>query len=263
MRTSLLCGLLCGLLFCCTFASGDDATVSAPMPAPVPVSAADATVPQEESLPLVTVVRSGGVIGFVICLLSLAVVALTIEHFLTIRAATIVPTQLARDVHDLLAVGNIPQARQRCKDETSVLGQMLSAGLSEYELGWRDVERGVEESAAEHAARLYRKVEYLNVIGNIAPMLGLLGTVVGMIIAFRHLADAGGYSRGAELAEGIYLALVTTVEGLIVAIPSLAFYAILCNRIAYLMAEATYIADQTLAPLKRAFVLGNAKNPKI
>lgn len=217
---------------------------------------ATTTVPTaEEPLPLVVVVRSGGVIGLVIALLSLAVVALTIEHFLTIRAPAIVPTSLATEVRDLLASGKVAQAYQRCRSETSVLGQVLAAGLSESELGWHDVERGVEDAAAEHAARLYRKVEYLNVIGNIAPMLGLLGTVVGMIVAFRQLADSGGYSRGAELAEGIYLALVTTVEGLLVAIPALAFYAILCNRIAYLLAETTYVADQTLAPLKRAFLL--------
>lgn len=208
-----------------------------------------------ETAPLLVILQSGGMIGIVLFGLSLTAFALTLEHFLTIRPARVVPKDFAREVHDILATGNWLRARERCQKDKSVLAAVLAAGLNECELGWHDVERGVNEAVAEHAARLYRKVEYLNVIGNIAPMLGLLGTVIGMMMAFRHLADTQGFSRAAELADGIYLALVTTVEGLLVAIPSLAFYAILCNRIAHLMTETTTAAEQTLLPLKRAFLM--------
>ena len=88
-------------------------------------------------------------------------------------------------------------------------------------------------------------------IGNLAPMLGLLGTVVGMILAFKTVAETQGAARAADLAQAIYLALVTTVEGLIVAIPSLAAYAYFRNRVDELMAEVAVTLQQLLAPLRR------------
>ena len=196
-------------------------------------------------------VRAGGLIGYVIILLSLVAVALMIEHALTIRRNVLISPGLGEKVLQSLNQGQFVPAMQQCKPDSSVLGQVLYAGMSKYEFGWNAVEKAAEETIAEHAARLYRKIDYLNVIGNIAPMLGLLGTVVGMVYAFQHLAESEGYARAADLAEGIYLALVTTVEGLVVAIPSLAAFAIFNNRVAVLIAETTLIAEQVLLPIKK------------
>jgi biopolymer transport protein ExbB len=109
----------------------------------------------------------------------------------------------------------------------------------------------MEDAAAQQAARLFRKIEYLSVIGNIAPMVGLLGTVTGMIFAFQQVADTQGAARAAQLAEGIYTALVTTVGGLLVAIPSLAAFAIFRNRVDQLVAEVAFAAHHITVPLKR------------
>ncbi|MBN2292731.1 MAG: MotA/TolQ/ExbB proton channel family protein, partial [Pirellulales bacterium] len=129
----------------------------------------------------------------------------------------------------------------------------LGAGLAEVEGGWTAIEKAVEDATADQSARLFRKIEYLSVIGNIAPMLGLLGTVIGMIFAFHQVAETQGAARAGDLAEGIYLALVTTVEGLIVAIPALAAFAVFRNRVDQLVAEVAYSAQHTLAPLKRGY----------
>ena len=91
----------------------------------------------------------------------------------------------------------------------------------------------------------------LTVIGNIAPMVGLLGTVMGMIMAFQRVAVTQGSAGAADLAEGIYQALVTTVGGLIVAIPSLGAFAIFRNRVDQFVAEVAYLAQQVFIPLKR------------
>ncbi len=109
----------------------------------------------------------------------------------------------------------------------------------------------MEDAVGEQSARLFRKIEYLSVIGNIAPMIGLLGTVVGILLAFQGVADAPGADRTAKLAEGIYGALVTTVGGLLVAIPCLATFAVFRNRVDQLVAEAAYQAQHAFAPLKR------------
>jgi biopolymer transport protein ExbB len=127
----------------------------------------------------------------------------------------------------------------------------LLNGLAELDGGWSAVEKALEDATAEQSARLFRKIEYLSVIGNIAPMVGLLGTVTGMIFAFQRVASTQGSAGAAELAEGIYQALVTTVGGLLVAIPCLGAFAIFRNRVDQLVAEAAYIALHTFLPLKR------------
>lgn len=116
---------------------------------------------------------------------------------------------------------------------------------------WSDVEKAMEDATEEQSAQLFRRVEYLSVIGNIAPMVGLLGTVIGMIVAFQEVASTQGSAGAGDLAAGIYQALVTTVGGLIVAIPSLGAFAVFRNRIDQLVAEAAHRAQRALVPIKR------------
>jgi biopolymer transport protein ExbB len=195
--------------------------------------------------------EAGGWIGHTILLLSVVAVSLSIEQLLTIRRTTLMPPGLAEKVRDLLRSGQSAQAEQACKLQPSTLGYVLQTGISEIDGGWPVVEKAMEDAVAEQAARLYRKAEYISVIGNIAPMLGLLGTVVGMIETFATVADTQGAARAGDLAEGIYKALVTTVEGLIVAIPTLAAFAYFRNRIDGLIAETAYVAQHVFTPLRR------------
>lgn len=214
---------------------------------------------EESSAPgtLWEILRASGIVGLVIILLSIAAVALVVEHSLTLRAKVLMPPGLAEEVHRLLNAKRWQEALALCREQPSVLGHVLAAGLGELDGGWSEVEKAMEDAVAEQAARLSRKTEYLSVIGNIAPMLGLLGTVVGMILAFRNVAETQGAARAADLAEGIYLALVTTVEGLIVAIPSLAVFAFFRNRVDELIAETAAAAQHACRPLKRLRVVRN------
>ena len=202
------------------------------------------------------VIFSGGVTGILIILLLVAIsmiaMALAVEHLLTIRRSVLIPDRLGRQVHGHLAQGDLAAADKACQAQPSTLAAVLRAGFQETSAGWPAMEKAMEQALAEQAARLMRKIDYLSVIGNIAPMIGLLGTVVGMIFAFQEVADTQGAARAAELASGIYQALVTTVGGLIVAIPSLAAFAIFRNRVDGLIAETATAAEQTVAPVKRA-----------
>jgi len=198
------------------------------------------------------IINAGGIVGLFIILLSIAAVALVIEHSLMLRASVLMPPGLADEVRGLVAGGRTAQATELCQARPSFLAGVLSDGLAEVEGGWPAVEKAIEDSLAQHTARLVRKVEYLSVIANVAPMLGLLGTVMGMIVAFREVAETQGAARAADLAEGIYLALVTTVEGLVVAIPTLGALAVLRNRLDQLVAEAANMAEHAFLPLKRA-----------
>ncbi len=201
------------------------------------------------------IVFAGGWVGVSIMLLlfglSITAAYLVIEHLMTLRRKELMPEGLGETVRQSLIDGRVAEAEQACRQRPSFLAFILLNGIAELEGGWNAIEKSVEDATAEQAARLFRRVEYLSVIGNIAPMVGLLGTVTGMIIAFQRVAVTQGSAGAADLAEGIYQALVTTVGGLIVAIPSLAAFAIFRNRVDQLVAEAAYIAQHVFTPLKR------------
>ena len=161
------------------------------------------------------------------------------------------PEGLGDRVRQSLMTGDLKGAKEACGAQPSLLSFVLLHGISEMEFGWNAVEKSLEDALAEQSARLFRKIEYLSVIGNIAPMVGLLGTVIGMIFAFQQVAVTQGLASAPQLAQGIYQALVTTVGGLIVAIPSIGAFAIFRNRVDQLVAEAAYMAQHVFAPLRR------------
>jgi len=198
---------------------------------------------------------SGGWVGLSILLtlfaLSLTAAYLVFEHLLTLRRKEIIPDGISDGVQQALQSGQLAAAEKVCRDQPCFLSFVMLNGLSEVEGGWNSVEKAMEEATAEQSARLFRRIEYLSVIGNIAPMVGLLGTVTGMIFAFQQVASTEGAAGAGELAEGIYQALVTTVGGLIVAIPSLGAFAVFRNRIDQLVAEAAFMAQSAMRPLKR------------
>lgn len=201
------------------------------------------------------IVFSGGWVGLMILALllalSLTAAYLVFEHIMTLRRSEIMPDELAERVRQSLLAGRLEEAQEACRSAPSFLAFVLLHGLAEVDGGWSEVEKALEDAVAEQSARLFRKIEYLSVIGNIAPMVGLLGTVTGMIFAFQQVATTQGSAGAGELAEGIYQALVTTVGGLIVAIPSLGAFAVFRNRVDQLVAEAAYVAQHVFTPLKR------------
>jgi biopolymer transport protein ExbB len=214
---------------------------------------------------LFQIVFAGGWVGIsiIVLLLLLSVTAayLVFEHLLTIRRQELVPEPLQDELRDLLAKRRVTEAEAACQAEPSLLSFVVQQGLAERDGGWPAIEKALEDALADQAAQLLRKIEYLSLIGNIAPMVGLLGTVTGMIFAFQEVASSQGAAGAGDLAEGIYQALVTTVGGLLVAIPSLAAYAILRNRVDQLVAEASYVILHVCRPLKRGSVTEPAPPP--
>ncbi|WP_315861444.1 MotA/TolQ/ExbB proton channel family protein [Stieleria tagensis] len=208
-----------------------------------------------ETTGLLDIVLSGGIVGAIILvvLLSLSFLAayLVFDQVMTLRRSEVLPDGLGETVRQALLTARLPEADAACRREPSVLSVVLLSGMAELDYGWREVEKAVEDALAEQSARMMRRIEYLSVIGNIAPMVGLLGTVTGMIFAFQQVAATRGSAGAGDLAEGIYQALVTTVGGLIVAIPSLAAYAVSRNRVDTLIADVAFQAQHALAPVKR------------
>jgi biopolymer transport protein ExbB len=215
------------------------------------VAAEAAPILTEGGLNVRALLEAGGAIGYLIIALSIAMVALIVEHLLSIRRGSLMPPGFADACRQLVTASQLTQAGQLCQERPSFLSYVVGAGLQEASVGYDSVEKSMEDAAAEQAARLFRKIEYLSVIGTIAPMLGLMGTVWGMIQAFGEFSNKAN-PQVAEFAPGISHALVTTLFGLLVAIPSLAAFAIFRNRIDEYVAETSLQAEHVLQPLKQA-----------
>ena len=205
---------------------------------------------------LLDTLKDGGTVGAVIILLSMIGVGFMVEHALTIRKTVLMPDHVVQELDELIGQGQIDQAIEACctAENQSLFSHVVLAGLERYkssEFGFAEYKAAVEEAGEEQTARLYRKTEVLGVIGQIAPMLGLLGTVTGMIRAFNVISATGGFARPDQLASGISEALVTTVEGLVVAIPTMCAFSFFRNRIDSLVAEAGKRVEQVLIPLGR------------
>lgn len=185
---------------------------------------------QSQSL-LQIILTSAGWIGGVIGVLSIASVTVIIDHFLRIRRATIVPESSVKAVRELIEARQFKECIDQVSGDKTMFADMLTVGLRHGHHGFDAMQEAASERANAWRSRLFRKVEYLNIIGNICPLLGLLGTVLGMIQAFAKMNETHGAYGPEDLAGGISLALVSTFLGLVVAIVSLGFFGICRNRV--------------------------------
>jgi len=195
------------------------------------------------------VVAGGPIVWFILIPMSIAAVALIIEHSFVIRRKVLMPEGSARRIAMLLStrsLSELPHALSRRPDLLSV----AVTSVITHAAGARNTVQPREmlvEALQERALHLNRKIEWLNLLGNVSPMVGLFGTVVGTITALDALSQSGGLASAPKLAGGISVALVTTYWGLLIAIPALAAHGIFRNRIEIILGEAAAEAE-TLVP---------------
>ncbi|MBI4581391.1 MAG: MotA/TolQ/ExbB proton channel family protein [Planctomycetes bacterium] len=178
------------------------------------------------------VVAGGWITWCLLIPLSMATVALTIQYLITIRRATQMPISLAKALVAAARQGQRRNILETTRDSDTMLGQAAYAAALHTADGMDAAMAGVDEAVEDRVGRLMRRVEYLSVIGNVSPMIGLLGTVVGMIQAFNRIYTAGGgVPETSKLVGDIAIALVNTFWGLAIAIPALTMYAFFRNRV--------------------------------
>ena len=198
---------------------------------------------------LEVLVIQGGAIGWLLWLISVVVVALAIHYFITIRRLNILPPIALDQIRELFGAKQYREAIDLTSQQGDFLSYTINAALSEAPHGYSAMERAMEEAAEERTTKMLRSIEWLNLIGNIGPMLGLLGTVWGMIGAFFTIVELGSPDPKA-LAGDIGIALVTTLLGLGVSIPALSVYAIMRNRIDALTSEAILTAQELISTFR-------------
>jgi len=191
----------------------------------------------------------GQCIIILLVLMSLASIALSIRFALVYRKGQIIPEQSEADIEAMISKKRYREAIEYAMSDDSYLGQVTSAALREASNGYGSMERAIEEEGDAQTTKMLRPLEYLNVLGQVSPMIGLFGTVYGMIVAFQKLVVAGS-PEPSELAGGISTALVTTLWGLVVAIPALSAYSIIRNRVDAFTAEGMLVTERLIATFK-------------
>jgi biopolymer transport protein ExbB len=171
----------------------------------------------------------GATFVIVFVALSFALVALLVMCFLQLRRTVLMPPELIEGFEIHLDKKEFQQAYELAKADDSYLGRVLSVGLVKLQVGRQQAFDAMRETQAEEAMQLEHKISYVSLIGALAPMFGLLGTVSGMVSAFTVIAQSATQPKHHELASGISQALVTTLIGLWIAIPAVACFSLFRN----------------------------------
>lgn len=198
-------------------------------------AAAVADEAKNEAMGFGKIVANSGPMGIMLWLAlfacSIAGFALIVDSFITIRDKKIVPGEFVTKVREAMEQGDVMKAISHCDEEPGPLSNILTAGFSNVQEGFEAIQEAVGVAADLESEKLLQRVTYLNVVANLAPMLGLLGTVQGMIYAFATLGtQSAGAAQQSMLAVNIAQALYTTAGGLLAAVPALAFFYYFRNR---------------------------------
>jgi biopolymer transport protein ExbB len=195
---------------------------------------------------LMWMIRASGPIGLVIAVMSFYLIALVVWMALHYRTTAVVPRELVHDVRGLLEQTKYQEAYHRLLDDSSFLARVLAAGVRKLPGGLSPAQRAMELANEDVTMEMEHRTTYLATVGTLGPMIGLVGTVYGMIMAFRVIAQEGSTPQASQLAAGISTALFATLEGIALSIPAIYFYALFRNRIARLSLEVGMTAEPLL-----------------
>jgi len=189
-------------------------------------------------------VQSFDVFTVLLLLGSVVGVAMVFVCILEVRERNIAPREVINRMLDLAKSGRWEDLGVACRDETNLASRVVGAALAMRSRGRQAMREAAELAASEESARWFRKIDLLNIIGNLGPLVGLAGTVWGMILAFTSLGDSGGQAGPADLSLGISKALFHTLLGLVLAIPCLLAYGIYRGVVDRLCTRATVAASE-------------------
>lgn len=210
------------------------------------------SAPAETSMSLWNYIQHGGFLGYVLIGLSVAAFAMIIHNLLTIRYDRLVPTDALSRLEQLLGSGSFGEAEMFCKNPehasfvTRVVGSALTR-CNRSPLGMMEFRSALEEAAQAEADEVHRTNDGIGIVAAVGPMLGLLGTVIGMIGAFASIGKLEGAARSNELAVFMSMALVNTAQGLAVAIPCTIAFSLFRRRIDRLMQRVGVVLERIAA----------------
>jgi biopolymer transport protein ExbB len=230
-----------------------EAAPSAKAPQPSTSSGDEGAKPPARENMLQWAIRASGPIGFILLCLSVYFTAVVIRLFMEFRVSEAVPTPLVEKLEVAIRDKKFQEAYDVCKESDSFLARLVRTGIANLPNGRPEAKEAMTAMTDEIVTGLEMKISYLATIGTLGPMIGLVGTVWGMILSFQTIATAGGETpRPEKVAEGISTALFITLEGITLSVPAIFFFAFFRNRISQMTMEATRVADRTINSLVAA-----------
>jgi len=196
-------------------------------------------------------VGGGPIVWFVLLPMSLITAFLAAEQLLAIRRSRLLPDGINEQIIETIQQFGLEKLDEQIAGRDDFVSKAVSRALRQAGADFFRMRNLIAESLQDQTSELFRKIEWLNLIGNVSPMVGLFGTVFGMIKLFNAIVRAGGQPAPAQLANGISVALVTTFWGLFIAIPALAIYGVIRNRIEQLAGDAVLEAEDIMPPIRR------------
>ena len=205
-------------------------------------------------LNLQQIMDSGGIILYILAAMSVVALTLVFMFLVTLNRRRVVPGGFVRELQLLLKNGDLEEAREACEANSTPVSSLTLTALDYLERSGEDADpellrQMVEGEGVRQVSRLQSQITYLMDIGVIAPMVGLLGTVMGMLKSFSGVALNLAQARPQVLADGVSQALVTTAAGLFVAIPAMMFYSFFRGRLAKLTATLELVAADIVTSL--------------
>ena len=190
---------------------------------------------EEKTLSILELISSGGVGGSIIMstlgILSIYAVYILFERYSTIKKASLEDESFLKSIKNFVEQKDITAAKTLCKNTNNPVSRMIEKGIDRIDKPMNDISSAIENQGKLEVYKMENNLANLATIAGAAPMIGFLGTVIGMIVAFHEMASAGGNIDVEMLSEGIYTAMVTTVGGLIVGIIAYIAYNYLVSKI--------------------------------
>ncbi len=190
------------------------------------------------------ILRDGGTIGHLILVVSVVALGLTIDNAVNVRRQKLCPPEIVEEIEALFEAGDYQEAVDLCEAEPNMFTNIVAAGLSKVNHGYDVMEKALEEATEEESIKLHTRVGWISFICSVATLMGLLGTIQGMIVAFKTIAATKGQADPSMLSAGISAALITTLYGLCIAIPFSFSFVIFRNRVIRTTMEVGTIIEE-------------------
>ena len=198
-------------------------------------------------------IDASGPIGLFLLCLSIYFTALVIKLFMELRLSEAVPAALVEKLENAIKDRKFQEAYDACRDNDSFLARLVRTGVANLPNGRAEAKEAMTQTQDEVVTTMEAKISYLAIIGTLGPMIGLVGTIAGMIASFQEIANAvGAQPKPEKVAEGISTALFITLEGVSLSVPAIFFFALFRNRIAQMAMESAKVADRTITALLSA-----------
>jgi len=229
------------------------APAEAPKAEAVAPEAGDSAAPPARKSALRWVIDASGPIGLFLLCLSVYFTALVIKLFMELRVSEAVPAALVEKLETAIKDRKFQEAYDACRDNDSFLARLVRTGVANLPNGRAEAKEAMLDTQNEIVTSMEARISYLAIIGTLGPMIGLVGTIIGMIQSFQEIAlAAGSQPKPEKVAEGISTALFITLEGVSLSVPAIFFFALFRNRIAQMAMESAKVADRTITALLAA-----------